>query len=74
MLRISSKAKRRKKTEEMLLINGIEYDGDEYKNPDVFLKSKNAVESGLNNAEFAGSCSSMQILHYYVRSQPHFKN
>ncbi|KAK1353902.1 Polyphenol oxidase [Heracleum sosnowskyi] len=43
--------------EEILVIEGIEYDGDEYIKFDVFLNAENEVESGPNNAEFAGSYS-----------------
>ncbi|XP_074365416.1 polyphenol oxidase, chloroplastic-like [Apium graveolens] len=45
--------------EEILVIDGIEYDGDEYIKFDVFLNDEDEVESGPNNAEFAGSYSNV---------------
>ncbi|KAL1817960.1 hypothetical protein DCAR_0522457 [Daucus carota subsp. sativus] len=45
--------------EEILVIDGIEYDGNEYVKFDVFLNDEDEVESGPNNAEFAGSYSNV---------------
>lgn len=45
--------------EEILVIDGIEYDGDEYVKFDVYINDEDEVESGPNNAEFAGAFSNV---------------
>ncbi|XP_074357399.1 polyphenol oxidase I, chloroplastic-like [Apium graveolens] len=45
--------------EEILEIDGIEYDGDEYIKFDVYINDEDEVDSGPQNAEFAGAFSNV---------------
>lgn len=45
--------------EEILEIDGIEYDGDEYIKFDVYINDEDEVQSGPANAEFAGAFSNV---------------
>ncbi|WOH03065.1 hypothetical protein DCAR_0522456 [Daucus carota subsp. sativus] len=45
--------------EEILVIDGIEYDGNEYVKFDVYINDEDEIESGPNNAEFAGTFSNV---------------
>lgn len=45
--------------EEILVIDGIEHDGDEYVKFDVYINDEDEAESGPNNAEFAGAFSNV---------------
>lgn len=48
--------------EEILVIDGIQYDGNEYVKFDVYINDEDEVESGPNNAEFAGTYSNVPSL------------
>lgn len=45
--------------EEILVIDGIEYNGDEYIKFDVYINDEDEVESRPSNAEFAGAFSNV---------------
>ncbi|KAL8094048.1 hypothetical protein AgCh_035801 [Apium graveolens] len=45
--------------DEILEIDGIEYDGDEYIKFDVYINDEDEVDSGPQNVEFAGAFSNV---------------
>lgn len=48
--------------EEILVVDGIEFDGNVYVKFDVFINDEDEAESGPENAEFAGSFSNVPLI------------